>query len=151
MAFWQALVVAAVPSVAAVLTAFLGFRDLGLRRRLETSKQFLNLFATAHGRPVDGRDGVGVGEQVATLHLIADFASKESLVRNAAIEGLRHFTTWGTGVEVRAEDLVAGLGNSMPEDAAIEAAAQAVELLSRRTSSQKEIAAAATKALARLT
>lgn len=36
--FWQALVIAIVPSVAVVLTAALGFRDLGMRRRLEMSK-----------------------------------------------------------------------------------------------------------------
>ena len=50
MSFWQALVIATIPSVAAVLTAALGLRDLGMRRKLETSKQFLALFATAHGR-----------------------------------------------------------------------------------------------------
>jgi hypothetical protein len=40
MTFWQALAIAAVPSAAAVSSAALGFRDLGMRRRLETSKQF---------------------------------------------------------------------------------------------------------------
>lgn len=95
MDFWGQILVVLIASVAAVATAFLGFRDLGMRRRLETSKQFLNLFATAHGRPVDGRDFVGVGEQIATLHLIADFAKDEPLLRHAAVEGLRHFTTWG--------------------------------------------------------
>jgi len=74
----QALVIATIPSVAAVLTAALGFRDLGMRRKLETSKQFLALFATAHGRPVDERDHVGIGEQVASIHLIADFAASEN-------------------------------------------------------------------------
>jgi hypothetical protein len=49
-----------------------------MRRKLETSKQFLALFATAHGRPVDERDHVGIGEQVASIHLIADFAASEN-------------------------------------------------------------------------
>lgn len=44
MEFWQALVIALVPSVAAVIAALVAFRDLGLRRRLETSRQFLALF-----------------------------------------------------------------------------------------------------------
>ena len=35
----QALVIATIPSVAAVLTAALGLRDLGMRRKLETSKR----------------------------------------------------------------------------------------------------------------
>jgi hypothetical protein len=72
-----------------------------MRRRLETSKQFLNLFATAHGRPVDGREKVGVGEQIATVHLIADFAAREGLLKNAAREGLKDFATWGTTAEAK--------------------------------------------------
>lgn len=94
MSFWQSLIIAAVPSLAAVGTAFLGFRDLGTRRKLETSKQFLSLFATAHGRPTDGRDHVGVGEQVASIHLIADFAASETVLRNAAREGLEYLRAW---------------------------------------------------------
>jgi hypothetical protein len=90
----QALVIATIPSVAAVLTAALGFRDLGMRRKLETSKQFLALFATAHGRPVDERDHVGIGEQVASICLIADFAASEKLLRNTAREGLKDLLAW---------------------------------------------------------
>lgn len=93
MEFWQALILAAVPSVAAVATALIGFRDLGLRRKLQTSEQFLVLFTVAHGRPNDGR-AVGITEQVAALHLIADFAKKEPLLMNAARAGLEHFATW---------------------------------------------------------
>ncbi|MEU0265754.1 hypothetical protein [Nocardioides sp. NPDC006303] len=149
MPFWQVLVIAAVPSAAAVLTAALGFRDLGMRRRLETSKQFLSLFATAHGRPIDGRDGVGVGEQVATIHLIADFAASESLLRNAAREGLTDFATWGDGIEATRVDL-APLLATLPEDKAEEAAAQAIALLKRSSSNQRKIADAAKEALKRL-
>jgi len=94
MEWWQALIIAAVPSAAAVLTAWIGFRDLTMRRKLETSKQFLTLFATANGRPADGREGVGVAEQVACIHLIADFSRKEPLVREAARAGLTNFSTW---------------------------------------------------------
>lgn len=93
MNFWQALVIATIPSVAAVMTALVSFRDLRVRRRLETSKQFLTLFATAHGRPVD-REHVGVGEQVATIHLIADFASTDKMLLNAARAGLGDLTGW---------------------------------------------------------
>jgi hypothetical protein len=62
----------------------------------------LNLFANAHGRPVDGRDHVGVGEQIATLQLIADFAASEKLLRNAAQAGLQYVATWGPAVEASA-------------------------------------------------
>ena len=65
-----------------------------MHRKLETSKQFLALFATAHGRPVDERDHVGIGEQVASIHLIADFAASEKLLRNAAREGLKDLLAW---------------------------------------------------------
>lgn len=150
MEFWQALIIAAVPSLAAVLTAALGFRDLGMRRRLETSKQFLNLFATAHGRPVDGRDGTGVGEQIATVHLIADFAASEKLVRNAAREGLRHITTWEKGLDASVEEILPGLVKSMPEDQAMDTAVKAVEFLKRRSHVQREVAKAAAEALKRL-
>lgn len=96
MEFWQAVVVAVIPSAAALGTAFIGFRDLGMRRKLESSKQFLSLFATAHARPADGRNKIGLGEQIATIHLIADFAKKDRLLKNAAVEGLRYFSTWDT-------------------------------------------------------
>jgi hypothetical protein len=65
-----------------------------MRRRLETSRQFLNLFATANGRPVDGRQAVGRAEQVATVHLIADFACSDKLLRNATLEGLKDLGAW---------------------------------------------------------
>jgi len=92
--FWQTLIITAIPTGAAVITAIVGIRDLGVRRRLETSKQFLTLFALAHGRPIDGRDGVGVGEQVATVQLIADFARREKLLRGAASGGLSYLAGW---------------------------------------------------------
>lgn len=98
--FWEAIVLAIIAIIAAGMTAWLGFRDLRLRRRLETSKQFLTLFATAHGRPVDGRANVGVGEQVASVHLIADFAKQENkLLKNAACEGLAYLATWEQDIE----------------------------------------------------
>ncbi|MDS2173828.1 hypothetical protein Q7C18_14065 [Nesterenkonia sp. CL21] len=97
MEFWQAIVVAAIPSAAAVVAAIVSFRDLHLRRRLESSKQFLSLFASAHGRP-QGRDAIGIGEQVAAVHLIADFAAKDKMLRSAAREGLQDLSSW-TGNE----------------------------------------------------
>jgi len=94
MVFWQALVIALVPSIVAGVTAIVGLKDLGLRRRIEVSKQFLALIAEANGRPADGRTAAGVAEQIATISLIADFALKEKLLRNAAFEGLSSIASW---------------------------------------------------------
>jgi hypothetical protein len=148
--FWQALIVAAVPSVAAIATAWLGFRDLSVRRRLESSKQFLTLFATAHGRPTDGRDAVGLGEQIATLNLIADFAVKEPLMRNAAVAGLKHFSTWNEDADASVDDILSSLLASLPEQQAAEVAARAVNLLRKSDSNRCEISRAAIEALKRI-
>lgn len=93
--FLQTLVIAGVPTLGAVVAASVALRDLGLRRRLETSRQFLSLFANANGRPTDGRDEVGVPEQVATVHLIADFARREADLYYAAHAGLKQLVGWG--------------------------------------------------------
>ncbi|MFD1860715.1 hypothetical protein EHW97_11265 [Aeromicrobium camelliae] len=150
MAFWQALIIAVIPSIAAVASARLGFRDLGVRRRLDTSRQFLDLFATAHGRPTDGREAVGVGEQVATVHLIADFAAEEDMLKNAAREGLKELATWGSGLDASIEEILPQLLDSLPDDKAAEAAAQAVAILKKSNASQQKIASAASDALRRL-
>ncbi|WP_458115151.1 hypothetical protein [Arthrobacter sp. D2-10] len=152
MEFWQVLVVTLIGSGAAVLTAALGFRDLGMRRRLETSKQFVSLFAAAHGRPSDGRDGVGVGEQIATIHLIADFAVKEDVLKNAAREGLREISTWGQAIEIPHDIAVAAISNveGLTHEQVVEAASKAVVSLKHRTESYRKLAAAATEALKRL-
>ena len=148
MEFWQALIIAAIPSVAAVVTAWLGFRDFRLRRKLETSKQFLTLFAAAHGRPAD-REHVGVGEQIATIHLIADFAEKEPVLRNAARAGLSDLTTW-EATSVDAKKALAGLPDTLTDQQRGAAAAQLAVLLGQNASARKKIASAATAALARL-
>ncbi len=153
MPFWQLLLLAAVPSVAAVLSAYLGFRDLGLRRRLETSKQFVSLFAAAHGRPTDGRDGaIGVGEQVATIHLIADFAAKEGVLVNAAIAGLRNIETWDTHLPADPPNIdLSSLQGQEPDDRIQELETALKKILSSSSpQSLEQIAGAARAALARL-
>ena len=147
MTFWQALVVALIPSLAAIITATVAFRDLGLRRRLETSQQFLSLFALAHGRLDSGR-AVGVGEQIATVHLIADFAAQEKVVRNAAREGLRHLTSWGESVA--AKDMLASIGSDVPEDQRRTVAEAAAREVNRRSDAAIQIAKAAKEALERI-
>lgn len=153
MSLLQAVIVAAIPSSAAVASAWLGFRDLGLRRRLETSRQFVNLFASAHGRPLDGRQKpIGVGEQVATIHLIADFAAREKVLINAAIAGLRNLETWDRTLPAKPAELdLADLEGKVPDDQL-----QMLEtVLGRATDTDntdglQKIASAARAALARL-
>jgi hypothetical protein len=99
--FWQAMIIATIPSFAAVLTAWIGLRDLKLRRRLETSKQFMSLIATAHGHPPDGRAKTAIFEQIAVVHLIADLALHERFLRNAAVADLRGLAEWGETESIR--------------------------------------------------
>lgn len=146
MTFWQTLIITAIPTGAAVITAIVGIRDLGVRRRLETSKQFLTLFALAHGRPIDGRDGVGVGEQVATVQLIADFARREKLLRGAASGGLSYLAGWDED-EPAIDSLIPPLLASLPEADAVEAAGQALVLLRNNAAGRHAVATAARKAL----
>lgn len=146
VSFWQTVVIAAVPSLAAIAAVVAAAQDLGLRRRLESSRQFLNLFAVAHGRPADGRTGVGLGEQVATVHLIADFAVKEKLVREAARAGLAQLANWGA-TPASFEVMLAGLPDSVPSG---EREAVARARAKRSDASINAIATAANDALARL-
>jgi ABC-type branched-subunit amino acid transport system substrate-binding protein len=150
--FWQALVIAAIPSAAAVISAFAAFRDLGMRRRLETSKQFLTLFATAHSRPTDGRDGAGVGEQIATIHLIADFAKRERLVRNAAKAGLTYFAKWDQPPATTSDEALRAVVAALQQNAS-----EMPELMKKLkagvtviSDGQREVAGAARAALKRL-
>jgi hypothetical protein len=147
MQFWQALVVAAIPSVAALITAWVAFRDLGMRRRLETSKQFLVLFSTAHGRPADGREHVGLGEQIATVQLIADFARKERLVENAARAGLAELAAWDRPQEIEPNRLRIELAKRVSPADLERVMKEAVGITVARTYGEKRIAAAAQKAL----
>lgn len=157
MAFWQLLVLAGVPSSAAVLTAYLGFRDLGLRRRLETSREFVTLFASAHGRPLGDRsEPIGVGEQVATINLIADFALRERVLINAAVAGLRNIEAWDS-VPTHPDPKIdlSGMEEKIPDDyvKSLEAGLkEAVKSMNKSADStgRQEIASAARAALARI-
>lgn len=63
MRWWQAALIAAIPTIGAVYAAIQVTPDLRLRRQTEITDRFVRLIAVAHGRPVD-REYVGVGEQV---------------------------------------------------------------------------------------
>ncbi|MEH3068315.1 MAG: hypothetical protein PGN15_09780 [Aeromicrobium erythreum] len=153
MPFWQLLILALIPSAAAVGAALVGFRDLGLRRRLETSKQFVSLFATAHGRPIEERPHpVGVGEQVATIHLIADFAMKEPVLVNAAVAGLRNLASWDDPATAATPKIdLSGMDVEVPENLLRALESGMAKAISKSNSaSGDEIAQAARAALKRL-
>lgn len=80
--------------VAAVLVARSASKDLAVKRQLESTERFLELIAVAHGRPRDGRERVGISEQVAAVHLVAEFGAEHSWLRGAATESLVSFPTW---------------------------------------------------------
>ena len=80
--------------VAAVLVARSASKDLAVKRQLESTERFLELIAVAHGRPRDGRGHVGISEQVAAVHLVAEFGAAHSWLREAATESLASFATW---------------------------------------------------------
>ena len=94
MSFWQAVIVATIPSLAALPAAWIGLRDLRLRRRIETSNQFLRMIAIAHDHPADGRTHTAIFEQIAAVHLIADLAAQEPVLRNAALADSRGLAEW---------------------------------------------------------
>lgn len=89
------------PVVAAgaiIAAAYLGSRQatkgLELSRQIESTKQFLQLVATAHGRPADGRPAVGHTEEIAALWLIAGFGHEHDALRPAARAALDDFARW---------------------------------------------------------
>ena len=79
--------------LASLLAARSASAGLTTRRRLESTEQFLQLFAAAHGRPAD-RSVIGLSEQVAAVHLIAEFGDSYEWLRRPAVEGLRSMEGW---------------------------------------------------------
>lgn len=88
------LVAAIAVIVSAAVVARTAGRELQVQRQLQSTERFLELLAVAHGRPRDGREGVGVSEQVAAVHLVAEFGSDHSWLRMAATKGVASMATW---------------------------------------------------------
>jgi hypothetical protein len=80
--------------VGSFLTWLVATRSLALRRRIETTSTFLSIAATAHGRRVDSDGGVGVGEQIAAMWLLADLGNRDKWLRKAAVGFLDDELTW---------------------------------------------------------
>lgn len=78
------LVAAIAVIVSAAVVARTAGRELQVQRQLQSTERFLELLAVAHGRPRDGRERVGVSEQVAAVHLVAEFGSDHRWLRMAA-------------------------------------------------------------------
>ena len=83
MNFWQALVVALVPTAGVLLSVFVSTRDLDLRRKLESTDKFFDIVMLSNARSRE-REHVGTAEQVAAVHLLADFGKTEDHLKNAS-------------------------------------------------------------------
>ncbi len=83
----------------------LGKQGTGGRRRLDSTQQFLHLFASAHG-PADGRQEIGLSEQVAAVHLIAEFGGSHPWPAGPAREGLRSMVKWTGALPGQQEDVL---------------------------------------------
>jgi len=58
---------------------------LGQQRLTDTTRLMLDLMATAHGAPVDGRTGIGVGQQLAAIEMIATIGTENPLFSGTAV------------------------------------------------------------------
>lgn len=82
-------------ALGAVLTWWASTRDLALRRRIETMNAFLKIAARAHGYREGHEDmTVGTGEQSAAMFLVADLATRDKWLREAAIQLLDEEISW---------------------------------------------------------
>lgn len=61
---------------------------LDQQRITETTRLMLDLMATAHGAPTDGRTGIGVGQQLAAINMIATIGRENALFRETAFSFL---------------------------------------------------------------
>lgn len=79
--FWQAVAVASITVAGAVGATRPALKDLGLKRRLETTSLFEQLVRRANNA---GSLGLGLSEQVAAIYLIGTFGRDEKHLRDAA-------------------------------------------------------------------
>ncbi|WP_156364792.1 hypothetical protein [Aeromicrobium sp. Leaf245] len=93
-----------------------------------------------------------MGEQVATIHLIADFALKEPVLLNAAVAGLRNLESWDDPeLSVPPKIDLGGMDAEMPTGVVKALEEGMAKALSKsNTESSDKIAEAARAALARL-
>ncbi|MGL5826877.1 MAG: hypothetical protein ACRCYU_19015 [Nocardioides sp.] len=89
---WTPVIVAAVPTIGVAGTVLVTMRDFSLRRDLEISRQFAAFVSVAHGRAIDGREVVGMGEQLAHVQLVVWLARRHRRLRPAAIAALQYLS-----------------------------------------------------------
>lgn len=65
-----------------------GMEDLELRKRTETHKVFFQASTRAHARRETGDGGVGTGEQIAALYVVADMGARDEWLYDAAVNQL---------------------------------------------------------------
>ncbi|ALU40883.1 hypothetical protein AS188_15295 [Kocuria flava] len=85
-------------ALATVIVGGLAFwhnsRDLGLRTKIEHYKMFMEVSRRAHGYAGSGEDTVGIGEQIAALHLLADITNGDPSLRHAGAAQLDAQIDW---------------------------------------------------------
>jgi len=64
---------------------------LAQQRLTETTRLMLDLMATAHGAPADGRKQIGVGQQLGAISMITTVGIENPLFRATAEEFLADF------------------------------------------------------------
>lgn len=96
MDFWQVVTIvlgssALAAIVSGAVSIFVSRRTLQQQRDVfnqqqltETTRLMLDLMATAHGAPTDGRTGIGVGQQITAIEMIATIGSNNALFSDAA-------------------------------------------------------------------
>jgi len=66
-------------------------KDRELKLRADIRKEFLDLLAQAHGKPRDGRPGVGLVEQVGALYMMQGLALENTWLRPPVVMALHEF------------------------------------------------------------
>lgn len=81
-------------AIGAVLTYVVSVRSLSLQRRVETIGIFRQVTTAAHGFRDGSEWGVGVGEQLAAIYLVADLGRRDEWLSISALAFLQDLKTW---------------------------------------------------------
>lgn len=111
-------------------------RDLRLRTKIEHYKMFMEVSRRAHGYAGSGEEAVGIGEQIAALHLLADITNGDTSLRNAGIAQLSTQIDWYRNGTTPTED-VERLFRDVVDKGAVEAGQAALRQARVRDQIQK--------------
>jgi hypothetical protein len=95
----EPMITVMIPSLSAICTAWIATAGLSHRRRMETLTNLVQLAKLSLGRPDDGRDGVGVGEQLAAIAAVEALARKYRWCRSVGEALLTDPAGWSNDPE----------------------------------------------------